>query len=172
MRKAALLICALCMFALPALAAATMDQAAPDFALSNAEGKTVKLSDFRGKKVVVVYFYPKDETPGCTTEACTFRDKYEELKAAGAEVIGISSDSAESHKKFAEHRKLPFILLADTDGKVRKDWGVPNTMGVIPGRVTYVIDKDGVVRLMFNSMTDAAKHVSEAVKEVNKLAAK
>jgi thioredoxin-dependent peroxiredoxin len=172
MRKVAFLITALSLLTLPALAAAKMDEAAPDFALSGADGKVVKLSDFRGKKVVVVYFYPKDETSVCTAEACSFRDKYEGLKAAGAEVIGISSDSVESHKKFAEHRKLPFILLADPQGKVRKDWGVPNAMGVIPGRVTYVIDKDGVVRLVFNSMTDAEKHVSEAVKEVNKLAAK
>jgi len=163
---------ALGFFALPALADATLDKPAPDFALSNADGKVVKLSDFRGKQVVVVYFYPKDETPGCTTEACSFRDKYEELKSAGAEVIGISSDSAESHKKFAEHRKLPFILLADPNGKVRKEWGVPNAMGIIPGRVTYVIDKDGVVRLVFNSLKDAEKHVSEAVTEVHKLAGK
>jgi len=157
---------------LPALADAKLNEAAPDFALPDASGKVVHLSDFHGKKVVVVYFYPKDETPGCTTEACTFRDKYDDLKAAGAEVIGISSDSSESHKKFADHRKLPFILLADEKGQVRKAWGVPSSMaGMIPGRVTYVIDKEGVVRLVFNSMTNAEKHVSEALAEVNKLAA-
>lgn len=151
---------------------AKLNEPAPDFALSDAEGKTVHLSDFRGKKVVVVYFYPKDETPGCTTESCTFRDKYDQFKSAGAEVIGISSDSVESHKKFAEHRKLPFILLSDNKGQVRKLWGVPSAMGIMPGRVTYVVDKDGVVRLVFNSMLDAEKHVAEAVKAVNQLAAK
>jgi len=153
---------------LPALAEAKLGQAAPDFSLPDASGKIVKLSDFKGKKVVVVYFYPKDETPVCTTEACTFRDKYEDLKSAGAEVIGISSDSVDTHKKFAEHRKLPFILLSDDGGKVRKDWGVKGVMG-IPGRTTYVIDKGGVVRLAFSSMMDGQKHVDEAVAEVNKL---
>jgi peroxiredoxin Q/BCP len=178
MRKAAFLLTALSFLGLaalpllPALADAQMDKPAPDFALPNADGTVVKLSDFHGKKVVVVYFYPKDETPGCTTEACSFRDKYDQLKAAGAEVIGISSDSSESHKKFAEHRQLPFILLADEGAKVRKEWGVPNAMGVIPGRVTYVIDKDGVVRLVFSSLHDAQKHVEEAVAEVNKLKAR
>jgi thioredoxin-dependent peroxiredoxin len=172
MRKAASLLIALSFIALPALAEVKQGEAAPDFALSGADGKVVKLSDFKGKQVVVVYFYPKDETPGCTTEACSFRDKYDDLKKAGAEVIGISSDSVDSHKKFAEHRKLPFILLSDEGGKVRKQWGVPNAMGVIPGRVTYVIDKNGVVQLVFSSLKDAEKHVSEAVTEVNKLAAK
>ncbi len=168
-----MLVFALCLLASPALAAAKMDEAAPDFNLANAEGKMVKLSDFHGKKVVVVYFYPKDDTMICADEACDFRDKYEQLKSAGAEVIGISSDSVASHKKFVEHRKLPFILLSDTKGKVRKEWGVPTAMGgMMPGRVTYVIDKDGVVRMMFSSLMDAEKHVAEAIKEVNKLAAK
>jgi len=150
------------------MAEAKLGEAAPDFSLPDADGKTVNLSDFKGKKVVVVYFYPKDETPVCTTEACTFRDKYEALKTAGAEVIGISSDSADTHKKFAEHRKLPFILLSDDGGKVRKDWGVKGALGR-PGRTTYVIDKDGVVRMAFSSMTNGKKHVDKAVAEVNKL---
>jgi peroxiredoxin Q/BCP len=152
--------------------AVKLGEAAPDFTLNSADGKVVHLSDFKGKKVVVVYFYPKDETPGCTTESCAFRDKYDAFKSAGAEVIGISSDSVESHKKFAEHRKLPFILLSDPKGQVRKAWGVPSAMGIMPGRVTYVVDKDGVVRLVFTSMLDAEKHVSEAVATVNKLATK
>jgi len=176
MRKIALTLCAstlllsavCCISAWPALAEAKKGEAAPDFSLPDADGNNVKLSDFHGKKVVVVYFYPKDETPVCTIESCTFRDKYEALKSAGAEVIGISSDSSDSHKKFAEHRKLPFILLADEGGKVRQEWGVKNALGQA-GRTTYVIDKDGVVRMAFSSQTDGKKHVAKAIAEVNKL---
>jgi peroxiredoxin Q/BCP len=136
---------------------------APDFALSDASGKTVRLGDFRGRSAVVLYFYPKDDTPGCTKESCTFRDQYQDFKDAGAEVIGVSSDSAESHAKFAEKYHLPFTLLADRDGAVRRQYGVPATLGLLPGRVTYVIDRDGVVRHVFNSQFQAAQHVAEAI---------
>jgi thioredoxin-dependent peroxiredoxin len=136
---------------------------APDFALPDASGKTVRLGDYRGKKAVVLYFYPKDDTPGCTKEACTFRDQYQDLQDAGAEVIGISSDSAESHAKFAAKYKLPFTLLADRGGSVRKQYGVPATLGLLPGRVTFVIDRNGVVRHVFNSQFQAAKHVEESL---------
>jgi len=136
---------------------------APDFALPSATGATVRLSDFRGKKAVVLYFYPKDDTPGCTKEACSFRDSYEEFTTAGAEVIGVSSDSGESHQGFASKYKLPFTLLSDRGGQLRKQYGVPATLGLLPGRVTFVIDREGVVRHVFNSQLAATRHVSEAL---------
>lgn len=136
---------------------------APDFALADANGRTVTLSEFKGKKAVVLYFYPKDDTPGCTKEACTFRDSYEDFQAAGAEVIGVSSDSGESHRSFAARHGLPFTLLSDAGGAVRKKYGVPATLGLLPGRVTFVIDRDGIVRHVFNSQLAAARHVSEAL---------
>ena len=135
---------------------------APDFSLPDRTGKTVRLSDFRGKKAVVLYFYPKDDTPGCTKEACSFRDQYQDFADVGAEVIGVSSDSPESHGKFVDKFKLPFVLVADSGGDVRKRYGVPATLGLLPGRVTFVIDKQGVVRHVFNSQLQATKHVDEA----------
>jgi len=147
-----------------AVGPAKLNQEAPDFELKSEDGQPVRLSDFRGKKAVVVYFYPKDDTPGCTAESCAFRDAYEDFKDEGAEVIGISSDSVDSHKNFAAKHKLPFILLSDQGGKVRSQWGVPSTLGVLPGRVSYVIDKKGIVRNIFNSQMEATKHVSEAKK--------
>jgi thioredoxin-dependent peroxiredoxin len=136
---------------------------APDFALPEASGRTVRLSDFRGRKPVVLYFYPKDDTPGCTKESCAFRDQYQDFQDAGAEVIGVSSDSPESHARFAEKHRLPFTLLADRGGAVRKQYGVPATLGLLPGRVTYVIDRHGVVRHVFNSQFQATQHVAEAI---------
>ena len=136
---------------------------APDFTLPDRAGTPVKLSDYRGRKAVVLYFYPKDDTPGCTKESCTFRDQYQDFQDAGAEVIGVSSDSAESHAKFASKYQLPFVLLSDRGGTVRKQYGVPATLGLLPGRVTYVIDREGVVRHVFNSQFQAAQHVSEAL---------
>jgi peroxiredoxin Q/BCP len=136
---------------------------APDFALPDRAGRTVRLGDYRGKQAVVLYFYPKDDTPGCTAESCSFRDQYQDFKDAGAEVIGVSSDSAESHAKFADKHRLPFVLLADRGGAVRRQYGVPATLGLLPGRVTFVIDRDGVVRHVFNSQFQATKHVGEAL---------
>lgn len=141
---------------------------APDFTLHDQNGKEVKLSDHRGKPVVL-YFYPKDDTPGCTAESCAFRDSYEDFKDIGAEVIGISSDSAESHSKFAAKYSLPFVLLSDRGGKVRKSFGVPTTFGLLPGRVTYVLDKDGVVQKVFNSQFNPKKHIDEARRVLAKL---
>jgi peroxiredoxin Q/BCP len=139
---------------------------APDFTLESQMGDNVTLSEFLEKKNVVLYFYPKDETPGCTKEACTFRDNYEQLTTLGAEVIGISGQSVESHKSFATHYGLPFILLSDKDNKVRELYGVPSTMGFLPGRVTYIIDKKGVIRHIFNSQSQAQRHVEEAKKKL------
>jgi peroxiredoxin Q/BCP len=137
---------------------------APDFSLADQNGETVTLSSFRGNKAVVLYFYPKDDTPGCTVESCTFRDSYEDFKDVGAEVIGISSDSPESHKKFAQKHNLPFTLVSDSNSSVRKDYGVPSTLGLLPGRVTYVIDKEGMIRHIFNSQFNPKAHVAEAMK--------
>ncbi|MFT3928316.1 MAG: peroxiredoxin [Myxococcales bacterium] len=136
---------------------------APEFSLKDQDGKQVTLSDFRGQKNVVVYFYPKDDTPGCTKESCAFRDQYTAFTDVGCEVLGISSDSEKSHKAFAEKYRLPFSLLSDAGGKVRASFGVPATMGLLPGRVTYVIDKQGVIRHAFNSQINATQHVDEAL---------
>lgn len=153
------------------MSSVSVGEKAPDFRLRSQDGAQVSLADFRGKKTVVLYFYPKDETPGCTKEACSFRDSYEDFASAGAEVIGISGDSVSAHEGFAKHHRLPFTLLSDDGNTVRKAYGVPATMWILPGRVTYVIDKQGVVRHIFNSQLQAAKHVDEALQVVRKLAA-
>jgi len=111
----------------------------------------------------VLYFYPKDFTPGCTKEACTFRDNYEDFKDAGAVVMGVSSDSTDSHRKFAEKYNLPFLLLSDSDGKVREMYGAKK-IGGLPGRVTFLIDKMGVIRMIFSSGLNAKQHVEEAMR--------
>ncbi len=136
---------------------------APDFSLRGADGKMVSLSDFRGRSEVVLFFYPKDNTPICTREACSFRDSHAAFRDAGAEVIGISSDSGESHQQFAERFRLPFVLLSDQDESVRARYGVTKTLGILPGRVTFVIDKQGIVRLVFSSQFQAAQHVARAL---------
>ena len=142
---------------------------APLFSLPKESGEMVNLKDFIGKKLIVMYFYPKDYTSGCTTEACTFRDRYELFLKAGAEVIGISGDSIESHSEFASTYKLPFILLSDKDNEVRKLYSVGSTLGIIPGRVTYIIDKKGIVRHIFSSQFNPKKHVDEAIKILEQL---
>jgi thioredoxin-dependent peroxiredoxin len=145
---------------------------APDFTLPAQSGEQVRLSDVWKRGPVVLYFYPKDETPGCTTEACTFRDSYEAFKEAGAEVVGVSSDSVTSHESFASKHRLPFTLLADDGGKVRKEYGVKATFGILPGRVTYVIDGEGVVRHVFSSQTGVQRHVHEALDALSEIAAR
>ncbi len=142
---------------------------APDFTLPSQLGDNVTLSEFFGKKNIVLYFYPKDESKGCTKEACSFRDSYDVLTGLGAEVIGVSSQSIESHKSFASHHGLPFILLSDTDNRVRKLYGVPSTLGLIQGRVTYIIDKKGIVRHVFSSQLHSELHVEEAIKVLKKI---
>ncbi|HXW94505.1 MAG TPA: peroxiredoxin [Nitrososphaerales archaeon] len=136
---------------------------APDFTLPSQKGGEVNLRDLLKTSEVVLYFYPKDNTPGCTAEAKAFRDSYEVFRELGAEVVGVSSDSVDSHIDFASRCDLPFTLLSDPGGKVRKLYGVPATLGVLPGRVTYVIDTQGVVRHIFNSQFNATKHVEEAI---------
>ncbi|KAH3759370.1 alkyl hydroperoxide reductase [Pelomyxa schiedti] len=141
---------------------------APNFELPDQDGNIVRLSDLRGQ-IVVLYFYPRDETPGCTAEACSFRDSFHVFKTAGARVIGVSSDSVDTHKKFATNHGLPFTLLSDENQAIRQAYGVGSTLFLIPGRVTYVIDKSGIVRYTFSSQFNAAKHVQEALKVVQQL---
>lgn len=136
---------------------------APDFELPDQKGRVVRLSEFRGRQPVVVYFYPKDDTNGCTAEACGFRDQYTQFETADAVVLGISDDSTESHARFAAKYNLPFRLLSDKGGTVRKAFGVKKTLGIIPGRVTFVIDREGILRHVFSSQTAFTKHVSEAL---------
>ena len=136
---------------------------APDFTLPSQSGEMVSLGAFMGKKPVVLFFYPKDDTPGCTKEACAFRDRFEEFSKLDAEVIGISSDSVKSHRSFAAKHHLPFTLLSGEGGKVRRLYGVPSSFGLFPGRVTYVIDKEGTVRHIFSSQVGVEKHVEEAL---------
>ncbi len=135
---------------------------APDFTLPDQLGEPVRLGELVGKKNVVLYFYPKDATPGCTAEARAFRDAYETFAAADTEVVGVSSDSIQSHKRFAAKHQLPFKLLSDRDGAVRAVYGVERTLGILPGRVTYVIDRDRVVQHVYSSQLAATRHVREA----------
>ncbi|MCX7986706.1 MAG: peroxiredoxin [Bacteroidales bacterium] len=140
---------------------------APDFTLKDQNGNPFRLKEYIGKKVLVIYFYPKDDTPGCTKQACYFRDQYEAFTEAGAIVVGISSQDVQSHKAFAQKYNLPFTLLADEDGKVRKLYGAGD--GLIPGRVTYVVDREGKVVYIFNSQSDVKRHVEEALQKVREL---
>ncbi|MBC8085173.1 MAG: peroxiredoxin [Hymenobacter sp.] len=136
---------------------------APDFSLKTTTGATFRLADQRGKRAIVLYFYPKDDTPGCTAEACSFRDQYQDFQDLGAEVVGVSSDSEASHQKFTRKHRLPFPLLADAGGQVRRRYEVPRALlGILPGRVTFVIDQGGVIRYIFNSMNRATDHVATA----------
>lgn len=135
----------------------------PSFKAVDTNGALFDSDTIVGKKPVVLYFYPKDNTRVCTEQACSFRDQYEEFKELGAEVIGVSGDSTQSHQKFASRYKLPFTLLSDSDKKLRRLFGVPNDLlGLIPGRVTYVADKDGIVQLIFNSMSGKI-HIEKAL---------
>ena len=135
----------------------------PEFSLPDQNGNVININDYIGKKNLVIYFYPKDDTPGCTKEACYFRDQYEIFNQADAMIIGISSQSVESHKKFAEKYHLSFTLLSDENSVVRKMFGAIS-LGLIPGRVTYVVDKKGIVKYIFDSQTEPTKHVDEALR--------
>lgn len=137
----------------------------PTFELRNQYGELFSLDSVLGKKNLVIYFYPKDDTPGCTKEACSFRDQFAVFADADAMIIGISAQSVESHLAFAKKHRLNYLLLSDTDNKVRKLFGVPSNMfGLIPGRVTYIVDKNGEVVYIFNSQMNAEKHVDEALR--------
>jgi thioredoxin-dependent peroxiredoxin len=144
----------------------TVGDVAPDFTLPDQTGTPVRLRDLLGTKSVVLYFYPKDRTPGCTVEARAFRDNYEAFAAAGAEVIGVSSDSVASHRRFARRQDLPFLLLSDRAGTVRQLYGVEQTLGILPGRVTYVIDPAGFVRHIYSSQLRVLRHPREALEAV------
>ena len=136
---------------------------APDFTLPTQTGEMVSLGEFSGRKPVVLFFYPKDDSPGCSREVCAFRDYFEEFGKLDVQVIGISSDSVESHRSFAVKHDLSFTLLSDEGGNIRRLYGVPKTFGLFPGRVTYVIDKEGVVSHVFASQLNVERHVQEAL---------
>lgn len=142
---------------------------APDFMLKDQHGSITRLSDFRNRANVVLYFYPKDDTAVCTAEACSFRDNYDEFKEAGAEVIGVSSDDGASHFKFASKFHLPFLLLSDPGAKVRKLYNVPNAFIFIPGRMTFIIDKGGMIRHIFYDQRNGIQHVTEAKKVLERI---
>ena len=141
-----------------------IDSQIPQFSLPDQNGNIFNIDTVLGTRNLVIYFYPKDDSPGCTKEACYFQDMYEVFKQADAEVIGISEQSVESHKNFAEKNRLSYTLLSDKGNKIRKLFGVPtNFLGLLPGRVTYVVNKSGKVIYMFNSQTQVTKHVDEAL---------
>ena len=142
---------------------------APNFTLPSQSGKKVSLREFLGRRPVILFFYPKDDTPGCTKEACAFRERYEDFRELDAEVIGISSDSVESHRSFAAEHGLPFTLLSDEGGKVRRLYGASSAFGLFPGRVTYVLDEEGVVRHIFSSQLGVEKHVEEALESLRSM---
>ena len=138
----------------------------PEFNLKNQEGHLISSADLKGRNPLVIYFYPKNFTPGCNREACGFRDSFEEFSAKGAQVIGISADCVASHQKFATHYKLPFTLLSDSKNEVRKLFGVKsNLLGILPGRETFVFNKEGNLTFKFKSM-GADAHIVEALKHI------
>jgi peroxiredoxin Q/BCP len=139
---------------------------APDFSGITQDGSTFHLSNRLERRFIVLFFYPKDGTHFCTKEACSFRDSYQKFVDAGAEVVGVSSDSADSHRDFAHEHELPFPLISDADGALRKAFGVPKTLGLFPGRVTYVIDRAGIVRQIFSAQFATEEHVEQALKAV------
>jgi thioredoxin-dependent peroxiredoxin len=142
---------------------------APDVTLYRDDGSPVRLAELHGQRTLVLYFYPKDETPGCTAEACSFRDAYQDFQTAGADVVGVSADGAQSHQAFKAHHRLPFTLLSDRGGEAAKALGVKRTLGLFAGRVTFVIGRDGRVRHRFDSQLQVHKHVSEALELVRRL---
>ena len=141
---------------------------APLIALSDQNGNA-RRSDQLAGKALVLFFYPKDDTPGCTMEACAFRDSYADLQALGAEVWGVSGDDASSHQRFAQRHNLPYPLLVDKGNQLRKAFGVPSVLGLLPGRVTYVIDGSGVIRHVFNNLLDGPAHRREAIEALRSL---
>jgi len=143
--------------------------AAPRFRLQSSKGHYVALEDFLDKKNLVIYFYPKDFSVGCTKEACSFRDSYHLFQELDADIIGISPDSRSSHEAFADEERLPFLLLTDADSSVRRAYGVKSTLSLIPGRVTFVLDKQGIIQRIFSSQIRPEHHVVEALKALKAL---
>ena len=142
----------------------------PIFSLLDQNGNNFEIKNSIGKTAMVIYFYPKNDTPGCTKEACSFRDEFETFTDMNVAVIGISADNVASHKRFAEKYQLPYTLLSDSDKKVRKLFGVKNTLlGILPGRVTYVIDKEGIVRFIFENQFGTEKHITESLRIIKEL---
>ena len=143
----------------------------PSFTLNDQNGHAFDIRTVLGKKNLVIYFYPKDDSPGCTKEACSFRDQFEVFAEADAVIIGVSSQSVKSHKEFAEKYRLNYTLLSDEEDVLRELFGVPaNLFGLIPGRVTYIVNKEGKVVYIFNSQIKAEQHVEEALKILKKKA--
>jgi len=142
---------------------------APEFTLPGPGGRPVSLAELLRGGTVVLYFYPKDQTPGCTIEACAFRDDIDAFTAAGAQVVGISRDDEASHARFAAKHKLPFLLLSDTSGETHSRYGVTKKLGFIPDRMTFVIDRDGIVRHVFSSMLRMRAHIDESLATVRSL---
>ena len=142
---------------------------APDFSAETHDGVALQLSELLERGAVVLFFYPRDFTPGCTAEACAFRDDYTDFVEAGAAVVGVSADSGESPRRFARHHNLPFPLLSDADGSLRKAYGVDKVLGILPGRVTFVIDRQGIVRNVFDSALFARRHRGDALAKVARL---
>ena len=136
----------------------------PDFELKDQDGNLVRFRQLLGSKYIILFFYPKDNTAGCTAQACAFRDEYERFLDLGATVIGISSDDEGSHRDFRRQNRLPFTLLSDPEGEVREMFGVPqNFFGLLPGRTTYIIDPEGTIQHIFNSQLNPRKHVTVAL---------
>jgi peroxiredoxin Q/BCP len=153
----------------PAMALGVGDRL-PEVVLDDQDGRRVNLADLYAQGPIVLYFYPKDETPGCTAEACAFRDDHDSFAQAGAKVVGVSSDDVDSHRRFASRHGLPFTLLADPGGRVRAAFGIKKSFGFIQGRVTYVVDQTGVIRHVYDSQLMATRHVREALETVERLA--
>lgn len=133
----------------------------PDFSATTYDGIKIRLADFLGKRALVLFFYPKDGATICTQEACAFRDSYEHFIAAGADVIGVSGDTEESHRTFARQHKLSFPLISDADGSLCKAFAVPKTMGLFPGRVTYILDQAGIIRQIYSAQFASDEHVRQ-----------
>jgi len=157
-------------FLYPNIMALQIGDTIPLFSLPDQNGNTLSIESLYKTKILVLYFYPKDETYGCTKQACAFRDNYHDFINAGAQVVGISSDHVESHKNFAQHHNIPYTLLYDQDGYIRNIFGVqPNLLGLVPGRVTYIIDMRGIIRYIFSSQMQIQKHIEIALREVKKI---
>lgn len=142
---------------------------APDFSLPNQHGEIVRFSDIKGARYSVIFFYPKDHSPGCSAQSCSFRDNYSDIRALKAQVIGISADSPSSHQKFAENNNLPYPLLSDSEGVARKLFGVSKTLGILPGRATFIVDAHNKICFAFSSQLEIQRHVDDAIATLKRL---